>query len=114
MKIFFLITSLTILSNSAWADIDSMKARIPQVVELKEQGKIGEQPDGYLGVVEASPEASKIVAEENSDRKEEYAKRAAAKGQKVEELAVVLGTARIRDEKAGRFVRKTDGSWTKK
>ena len=115
MKILFLLTFFgMVFTGPLRADLESMKARVLQVAELKDKGDIGEQSDGYLGVVKESPEARAIVDAENRDRKEVYQKRAASQSQTVETLADVLGKARVRDEKAGRFVKNADGTWTKK
>ena len=38
----------------------------------KAQGLVGEQPDGYLGVVKATPEAVSLAADINAKRREAY------------------------------------------
>ena len=115
MKTLFLLTFfLMVFTGPLRADLESMKARVLQVAELKDKGEIGEQPDGYLGVVKETPEARSIVEAENRDRKEVYEKRAHSQQQTVETLSDVLGKARVRDEKAGRFVKQPDGTWSKK
>ena len=96
------------------ADIDSMRARVPKIVELKDRGVVGEMPDGLLGVVTAEGDAASVVSAENSDRMEEYKKRASQQGQSVETLMKVLGEARTRNEKPGRFIKGGSGSWAKK
>ena len=103
------------LSLTARADLETMKARVPHVVDLKDQGLIGEQPDGYLGVVKAgNAAAKKIVDEENQDRQNEYRSRAKTQDETPEVVSQVLGQARIRQEKSGRFVRTEKGDWIKK
>ena len=126
MKPFIALTVLLLISSALFADIESMRARIPQIVELKDKGVIGERLDGYLGVVKSdadhagaggrtsTPDAQALVDSENSDRRAEYTKRASAQGQTVDVLATVLGEARIRQEKAGRMVQDASGNWVKK
>lgn len=115
MKRFLLLTFLfMVFAGPLSAEIESMKARVLQVAGLKDKGEIGEQPDGYLGIVKDTPEARSVVEAENKDRKEEYQKRATTQNRSVETLAVVLGEARVREEKTGRFIKKADGSWAKK
>lgn len=100
-------------AGQAEAEIEAMRARVPKIVELKEKGLIGEEPNGLLGVVKAEGDAESVVKAENADRMTEYGKRAKAQNEKVETLMKVLGEARIRQEKPGRYI-KGPGGWTKK
>ncbi len=109
----FLLFAMAFVAFAATAEIESMKARLPTIIDMKSKGLVGEQPDGYLGVIKNEGGAQAVANAENSDRKAEYTKRAAAQGQTVEVLAGVLGEARVRQEKSGRFVRQKDGSWVK-
>jgi len=109
----FVLTAL-FATQTVRADLESMKARVPKVVELKEKGLVGEQPDGLLGVVSANADAQSVVDAENRDRMDEYRKRAKSQGQPVETLMKVLGEAKVRQEKPGRFVKNASGGWTKK
>lgn len=113
MKFLTLVLAALVTTVSI-ADIDSMRARAPRIAELKDQGAIGEQPDGYLGVIKPGGDAQSVVDAENADRKAEYSTRAKSQGQSVEVLARVLGEARIRQEKDGRMIRKESGGWSKK
>ena len=106
-------------SVPAWAGsedvLQRMKARVALVVKAKESGKVGEKPDGLLGVVKGSDEGiQRLVDEENADRKAVYSERAGEQGQDLEVFMRVMGDTRIDQEKSGRFIQKTDGSWLKK
>ncbi|NBX92368.1 MAG: DUF1318 domain-containing protein [Proteobacteria bacterium] len=114
MKTFITLVALIGAFTACWGDIESMKARLPEIIDLKDKGLIGEQPDGYLGVVKDQDGAAAIVAAENADRREEYNKRAKSQGQTVEVFGKVIGGAKTRDEKSGRFVRDGAGTWLKK
>ena len=116
MKTALFVSLVLALSAAlpARADIDSMRARVPKIVELKDKGVIGEMPDGLLGVVTSEGDAPNIVSAENSDRMDEYKKRATTQGQNVDTLMKVLGEARIRNEKPGRFIKSASGGWGKK
>ena len=118
MKQLIRFTSLFIVlilfSQSAFASVASMRARIPQVVKLKDSGHIGEKRDGLLGVVKSSPEASKVVAEENKDRLEVYKTRASSQGHPLPTFMKVMGDERIKKEKSGRYIQDAAGSWKKK
>ncbi len=108
------IAALTFWTSLAMADLESMRARIPQITELKDKGVIGEQADGFLGVVKPDGAAQAVVDAENKDRRAEYEKRAASQGQTLDVLAKVLGSARLDKEKPGRMIRGASGTWTAK
>lgn len=114
MKKLFSIFLIGLQSTIVFADINSMRARLPKIVELKDKGLVGEQADGYLGVVEDKEGASAVVAEENADRKGVYSDRAKAQGQSVEVFGAVIGGAKTRDEQPGRFIKNSAGKWMKK
>lgn len=113
MKHLMLIAAV-FTSFYAVSDINSMKARLPKIVELKDKGLIGEQSDGFLGVVEDKEGASAIVAEENADRRNVYSERAKSQGQTLDIFSAVIGSAKTRDEESGRFIRSSTGKWLKK
>lgn len=103
-----------ILASLSFADIDSMRARAPQISDYKDKGVLGEQVDGYLGLVKEDAKAKELMLAENADRKEEYQKRATQQSQSLEVFAKVIGEAKVRQEKPGRMVRKASGEWEKK
>ena len=98
----------------ARADLASMRARVPDVVALKEKGAVGEQLDGLLGVVNPSGNADAIVKAENADRLSVYKQRAASGGHDLATFMKVMGEERIRQEKSGRYVQDAQGKWIKK
>ena len=76
-----------------------MKQRLPQIVNLKNRGVVGETNAGYLGFVTAKKEKQDVVAAENQDRKAIYTK--IAKQQNV--------SIQLVQKRAGRpIVRKRD------
>jgi uncharacterized protein YdbL (DUF1318 family) len=111
-KIMGVLIALT--SSFARADIESMKARVPTIVSLKEKGQVGEKPDGLLGLISGDAKVQAIVDAENKDRMEVYEERAKAQGQDLPTLMKVLGDARLRSEKPGRKVQDASGSWVLK
>lgn len=114
MKKISSLFGLLLIATTSFGDLESMRARIPDVVKMKDSGLIGEQADGYLGVVSDKDGAAGVVAAENADRKTEYAKRAQSQGQSTEVFGAVIGSAKVRDEKPGRFVKDATGQWKKK
>lgn len=105
---------LLTVNGFVFGDLESMKDRVGKVVEWKDKGVIGEQTDGLLGVISENAAARSVVESENKDRMEEYEKRSKSQGQPVDVLSKVLGEARIRQEKPGRFIRAESGQWVKK
>lgn len=95
-------------------DMASMRARIPEVVDLKDKGVVGEQLDGLLGVVNGVGSADAVVRAENADRLAVYKERARSQGVDLPTFMKVMGEERIKQEKAGRHVQNAQGQWMKK
>ncbi len=114
MKKLLLGMIALVLALPAFADINSMRARVPQVAELKDKGSIGEQLDGLLGVVSGGGGADSVVAAENADRLSVYKDRAKSQGVDLATFMKVMGEERIKGEKSGRHVQDAQGKWIKK
>ena len=94
------------LSAATWAQRD------PAYAAARAAGQVGEQPDGYLGVVGAgSAELRAIVANINIQRKSAYTQKAAASGATVEQLAFTSGCNLIAQTAAGEKYRDPSGAW---
>ena len=108
---------LTLFASSAYADLEQMKARVPDVVRLKDEGCIGETPKGLLGVVKSCPNAKETVDAENRDRLELYKERAAKASELNHDLGKfqeVIGEEKVKREPKGRMVQDATGAWVKK
>jgi len=82
--------------------------------EARTQGLLGEQADGYVGIVASStPELEKLAADINGKRKAHYADIAARNGTPIEAVAALAGKKLVEGAPAGQFV-KTNGGWMKK
>ena len=99
--------ALTIgLSATAWAQRD------PAYAAARAAGQVGEQPDGYLGIVGAgSAELRALVGNINIQRKAKYTESAQASGATVEEMAFTSGCNLIAQTQAGEKYRGPDGVW---
>jgi uncharacterized protein YdbL (DUF1318 family) len=85
--------------------------RDPAYQAAREQGLVGEQPDGYLGIVgTATPELQAMVNNINIQRKRQYTQQAAASST-VEQMAFVTGCNLILRTVAGEKYRAPDGRW---
>ncbi|MBB5711031.1 YdbL family protein [Sphingomonas xinjiangensis] len=85
--------------------------RDPAYQAARQQGLVGEQPDGYLGIVgPATSELRALVNNINIQRKKQYTDQAAS-GSTVEQMAFVTGCNLIARSAAGEKYRAPDGRW---
>ena len=84
--------------------------------EAKSQGLVGEQTNGYLGVISAKAQSDvkALIADINQKRKSEY--QAIAQRNKTELQAVEALAAKTAIERTapGQYVRLPSGEWVKK
>ncbi|WBH15501.1 YdbL family protein [Sphingomonas radiodurans] len=98
--------ALTGVSAAAWAQRD------PAYAAARAAGQVGEQPDGYLGVVGAgSADLRALVNSINIQRKAAYTQKAQASGATVEQLAFTSGCNLIAQTSAGEKYRTPGGAW---
>ena len=83
---------------------------------LRGSGQVGEQADGYLGVVGSAPAGVRAQVDSvNIKRRAYYTDLAARRGAKIEEVAATTGCELLRTKVApGQFYRGTDGAWKKR
>ncbi len=106
--IFFAAAALGLagVSVAAWAQRD------PAYAAARAAGQVGEQPDGYLGVVGAgSAELRAVVNNINIQRKSAYTQKASASGATVEQLAFTSGCNLIAQTAPGEKYRTPTGEW---
>lgn len=86
------------------------------LTQPKADGLIGEQANGYLGLVTQSAPADvkKLVDETNAKRKAGYQKIAAKQGASLSEVEKVGGVTAIEKTLRGNYIRDTNGTWRKK
>lgn len=81
----------------------------------KAAGKVGEQGDGYLGIVTDADSALRAaVAEINAGRKQVYSDTAAKTGVTMEAAGEATARALLNRVPAGQFFKPLGGGWTKK
>jgi len=98
--------ALTGMSAAAWAQRD------PAYAAARSAGQVGEQPDGYLGVVGGgSADLRALVNAINIQRKAAYTQKAQASGATVEQLAFTSGCNLIAQTQSGEKYRTPDGAW---
>lgn len=94
----------------------NMKARLPVLDRLREQGAVGEANTGYLAILKKSigPDEKKTVDAENADRALVYKAIAKKQGTTVE-LVGQRRALKIREiSKKGTMIQDEKGNWAKK
>jgi uncharacterized protein YdbL (DUF1318 family) len=95
------------MATMAWA-----QARDPAYAAARAAGQVGEQPDGYLGVVGGgSAELRAVVSNINIQRKAAYTAKAEASGATVEQFAFTSGCRLIAQTSPGERYRTPGGEW---
>ena len=86
------------------------------LTQPKADGLIGEQSDGYLGLVaqNAPADIKKLVADVNAKRKAGYQKIAAKQGASLSDVEKVGGNTAIQKTLRGNYIRDANGTWRKK
>lgn len=79
----------------------------------KELGLVGEQPDGYLGVVTASGDAAAIVKLINDARREQYQRLAKDNSLALPDVQSMAGQKAIEKTQSGHYI-QVNGKWAKK
>ncbi|MBA3013120.1 MAG: YdbL family protein [Proteobacteria bacterium] len=114
MILVFLSLVVFVATSGAEGIKERMKQRLPAIVELKAQGLVGEDNQGYLAFVTGQKSQEEIVASENADRKAVYAQIAQQQSTTMDLVekrrAITLAERAI----PGEYIQKADGSWMKK
>jgi uncharacterized protein YdbL (DUF1318 family) len=81
--------------------------------QLRATGQVGEQADGYLGVVGSAPASVRAQVDAvNIKRRAYYTDLAARRGAKIEEVAATTACELFRSKVGpGQYYRGTDGVW---
>jgi hypothetical protein len=90
----------------------ALAQRDPAYQAARQQGQVGEKPDGYLGVVGNAPaDVRALVDDINMRRREEYTRRARETGATVQDFAFTTGCNLIARTAPGEKYQAPDGSW---
>ncbi|MDR6147550.1 uncharacterized protein YdbL (DUF1318 family) [Sphingomonas sp. SORGH_AS870] len=86
--------------------------RDPAYAAARAEGLVGEQPDGYLGIVgAATPALRTLVNSINIQRKAAYTQKAQASGATVEQMAFTSGCNLIAQTASGEKYKTPEGVW---
>jgi uncharacterized protein YdbL (DUF1318 family) len=107
----FLLTALFLSVGGA-----SLPAAAQSLDQAKAAGQIGEQPDGYLGVVDpgASAAIRQMISDINLRRRERYRDIAGRNNTNLQAVEALTGKKLVEDAPKGQFVRLPDGRWVRK
>ena len=111
-----LAAGLTVAAVTAGATAAFAMLQADASAQLRASGQVGEQADGYLGIVgSASADLRAQVDSVNIKRRAYYTDLAAKRGAKIEEVAATTACELLRTKVApGQFYRGTDGTWQKR
>ena len=114
--ILFCLCLPALQANNAETIKQNMIKRLPRIQELKKDGLIGENQQGFLEAVQSSlPAADKEAIEaENADRKAVYEAIARQQGTTAELVGKLRAKKIFEQAKSGEFLKQEDGTWKKK
>lgn len=90
----------------------ALAQRDPAYAAARSAGKVGEQADGYLGIVGASdPALQRLVDDINIKRRAVYAEKAKENNATLEAYALTAGCQAVARTVSGEKYRAPDGAW---
>ncbi|WP_026317965.1 YdbL family protein [Algicola sagamiensis] len=104
-KIISTLLACMIFATPAWA---------MTLDEAKQKGFLGEQPNGYLGLVKDNAEAKTLMNDINAKRKATYQKLATKNKITLADVAKIAGEKAMKKTKSGNYIKGADGQWKKK
>ncbi|MEM8725511.1 MAG: YdbL family protein [Pseudomonadota bacterium] len=92
--------------------VPAMAQRDPAYAAARANGSIGEQPDGYLGIVgQPTPALQRLVDDINIKRRAVYSRKAQENNATLEAYALTSGCQAIARTVPGEKYRAPDGTW---
>jgi uncharacterized protein YdbL (DUF1318 family) len=91
-----------------------MKARLPAIVKLKENGIVGENKMGYLEFVGQKREKEDLIAAENADRMKVYTHIAKKQGTDVQLVGERRALQIAKKAQPGTWLQDQSGKWYQK
>ncbi|MGI0117690.1 YdbL family protein [Zooshikella sp. RANM57] len=82
--------------------------------DAKQQGLVGEQLNGYLGLVVNNAAAKQLITEINQKRKQKYEQLAKRNGVPLSTIGKLAGQKAIEKTPPGQYIQNTGGQWVKK
>lgn len=82
--------------------------------DAKSQGLVGEQLNGYLGIVKDAPGVQALVNDVNQRRKAKYQELATKNNIDLATVAKLAGNKAISKTSSGNYIQDPSGNWVKK
>jgi uncharacterized protein YdbL (DUF1318 family) len=108
-----LAAGLLLLSLSLSALAMDLNQAMAALGPAKVSGQLGEQPDGYLGVVSAGGSAGEIAQLINRARQIEYQRLAQENGLQLGDVEALAGQKALEKTPAGQYI-QVNGKWLRK
>jgi uncharacterized protein YdbL (DUF1318 family) len=109
----YISTLLLALTLSLPAYALSLNQAMSALGNAKASGQLGEQPNGYLGVVKPGGQADEIARLINEARRAEYQKVAKDNGISLSDVEAIAGKKAIERTPKGQFI-QLNGQWLQK
>ena len=107
-----ILTGIAAVATVGFVAGPALAQRDPAYAAAREAGKVGEKPDGYLGIVgDADPTLQRLVNDINIKRKAVYAEKALENKATPEAYAFTSGCLAIMATKPGEKYMAPDGAW---
>lgn len=88
------------------------EGRSPEYAAARAAGQVGEQQDGYLGMIGSqSPSIAAMVRDLNNKRRQVYTEGAAASKSTVQEYATATACRLLAETRPGEKYQAPDGAW---
>ena len=112
LRLFAIPALLVMLAGLGW----SAPSWALSLQDAKAQGLVGEQPNGYLGLVKtnASADVTAMMNNINTERKKAYQAIAQRNNTALNVVEALAGKKAIERTPAGQYVRLPSGQWLKK
>lgn len=111
----FALTAAPVAQAQSAAELrNKMAQRLPQIDDLKAKGAIGENNRGFVEVRAATPNADRVVSDENRDREAVYALIAKETGATPEAVGRARAKQIASQSRPGVWVQDESGAWKKK
>ncbi|HFB65556.1 MAG TPA: DUF1318 domain-containing protein [Aeromonadales bacterium] len=107
LKFAIIALFISILSQNAFSML---------VSDAKAKGLVGEQANGYVGIVTPAPskEVIAMVKEVNSKRREIYSQLAKKQNLTLAAIEEIAGERNIKKTPSGQYIKNSSGSWVTK
>ena len=106
------MSSLLRIAIAAAALLGAAPALASPLDDAKRAGHVGEQADGYLGVVPGAPQSARALVDGiNAERAERYGEIAAKTDTSPTAVAALAGQKLIARASPGEWIRDADGKW---